>query len=124
MISCSILFNGSAESERQFFASLNINIRDVLFWGGRYSFLEARRNGALAGTVSGDFMKSMDLYLFDIDETTLFQRLAEAAMENVRIAMPDEESKQPWNYLLWENGIMKRIRIIEDDDRFLISAYL
>ncbi len=124
MLSRSILFDGPPGAERSLYASLNIASSDACLWTDEAAFLEFGRNGAMIDVVEGDFRLSIDLILFDIDAEVLSDRIAQAAVDEIRIAMPDEASESPWVYMLWEKGAVRRVLMNQEDDLFVISQGL
>ncbi len=81
-----------------------------------YSFFTREENSLFFWNIEGDFQFSVDINLFHIEPPDLERSLLAVARHGVVIAMPDEDSANPFDYLLFEAGTRRAAVIIEEDD--------
>lgn len=81
-----------------------------------YDFLQGRRNGAFASNVLGDFSYAIDFFGFDKSDEWLRKCLLEISLHGIDVSEPNEEKNGPFDYLLYHNGQITSVEVIEDEE--------
>ena len=82
---------------------------------GDYGFFGRRENSLFFAPVSGSFQFAVDVNLFALDWPALEAKLLAASTRGLLIAVPDETSEFPWDFLLYEAGVRREVQVLEDD---------
>lgn len=102
-----MLANGLSISEQHCFAETD--------HPSDYGFFKREENSLFYSPVTGGFEFAIDINLFAIDWLELESKLLDLSAKGLLIALPDETSNVPFDYVMYENGTKKAIQIIEDE---------
>ena len=80
-----------------------------------YSFFENKESAAFYEGVKGDFNYAVDLEIFESDELEFTMLLLNISKQNILVALPDDESDSPFEYIIFKKGRMYKELILEED---------
>lgn len=103
----STLANGLSISEDHCFAETDRP--------GDYSFFAREENSLFYCHVEGDFQFAVDINIFAIDWPELESILLSLSTKGLLVALPDENSSIPFDYIMYEDGKKKSTQIIENE---------
>lgn len=86
-----------------------------------YSFFKRGENSLFFAPVEGSFQFASDVNLFGLDWPTLESKLLALSEKGLLIAIPDEDSDMPFDFLLYENGTRTPIQVIENEETGQLS---
>ncbi len=80
-----------------------------------YSFFTREENSLFFSSVEGAFQISVDVNLFHVDWPDLEAKLMELSQKGLVVALPDEDSDSPFDYLIYEDGEKQAVQVVEDE---------
>ncbi|WP_437838183.1 hypothetical protein [Sorangium sp. So ce1153] len=127
MISRSLYIAGTADPISTLSKFLSINESHCFAetdQPGDYSFFAREENSMFYSPVAGDFQFAVDVNIFGIDWPELDSKLIDLSVHGLTVALPDEASIVPFDYILYKSGSKESVQIIEDDttDRLQIRS--
>ena len=124
MISRSIYISGKNDAVDFFTKEMNISKENIL-WNGNhesdYSFYRRKENAVFVSSLKGSISYALDIDIFDIEWIDLDKKFIEMFSKELIIAVPDEESSDPFRYIVYESGVKRSSWVFEDEiDKELI----
>lgn len=118
MIGISAYLAGSAQSLAAFAQGLQVLPQNLLEHGNNdsdFTFYTREENGMLYATVTGDFAYMCDVDLFHVTREQIYAALQALSVQGLVIAVPDEESAAPTDFILFEAGVKRAVDVVIDD---------
>ena len=80
-----------------------------------FSFYTRCENSIFFSAIHGDFSLACDVGLFHITQNGFHSKLLALSLKGLKIALPDEASESPFDYLIFENGAVGSAVVLHDD---------
>jgi hypothetical protein len=125
MISRSLYITGTADPLSTLSKSLSITANHCFAetdHPGDYSFFAREENSMFYAPVAGDFQFAVDINIFGIDWPEIESKLILLSTHGLIVAMPDEASIAPFDYILYKRGSKESVQIIEDETTVRLQA--
>ncbi|MFN8391420.1 MAG: hypothetical protein U0136_14110 [Bdellovibrionota bacterium] len=87
---------------------------------GRAERFSSAQSSIGYGRAGGDFSLAVDVYLLETTEEELRTHFLELSRQSVTIALPDETSESPFDYLIYRDGNETRAEVVELDGKFTV----
>jgi len=117
-VSRSLYVAGPGDAIAVLAGELGIRPERCLARGGLndWDWLAIEESYLLFCPVGGDFRFAVDVDLFGADWPQLEARLTALSRQGLVLAVPDEESANPFYFLLYENGEKRSVVVMDEDD--------
>jgi len=129
MIGLSIYIGGSQTALKELQSALSVkdkNCYDARDDRVDYTFFDREESAFQYTPIDGDFQLAIDMYIFGISEYDLESIFIKVSVLGNIIGVPDEESDDPFGFIVYKNGQKEKrfIKEIEDDgkEKIILSS--